>query len=96
MHLSPLTREQKIHPWEGAQLRNLREDLRTKRRIFHQTRNRMDLQRLKRAAKALSKQYVHNQKDFIRDQCYRIENFRVENQFRAAWDLINCIGNRKK
>ena len=61
----------------------------------HQTRNRMDLQRLKRAAKALSKQYVLNQKEFIRDQSYRIENFRVENQFMAAWDLINCIGNRK-
>jgi hypothetical protein len=24
-----------------------------------------------------------------------IETFKVEHQFSAAWDLINCIGNRK-
>ena len=24
-----------------------------------------------------------------------IETFKVEHQFRAAWDLINCMGNRK-
>jgi hypothetical protein len=55
----------------------------------------MDLQRLRRVPKAVTKQYIADQKVFVRRQSSMTENYKVEHQFRAAWDLINCMANRK-
>ena len=93
--LPPITRRSRTHPWEGTDIQKLRDDLRDKRRTFHQTGLHKDYYLMKQAVRTLTQRYKANQRDYIRNQCREIEQLRTESQSKAAWDLIKCLNQQK-
>ena len=93
--LPTISRRQRTHPWENSIIQEQRQQLSEARKAYRARPNKRNFRTIRARGKQLATQYVANQEQYLKEQCERIENLREEQQHKAAWDLINLLGNRK-
>ena len=93
-HLPKISRRQMTHPWEDELIQKIRRQLAEARRNYRQRPNRKRMSAIRKLGRQLSQQYILNQEQYLTNKCKNIEDLREEQRHKAAWDLINQLGNR--